>query len=177
MSVCAPTGLATTTAVAAASSPKTLILFMFEAPSWGRFDRRRDVSCSNRRASPIGWRGPPTMLRCCRESRHFVRLCLFPNQRRSDCSAAAIGGVAPGRNEQRHVVVALRFGDREPDGHDVEEWRITLEGLQAREIIADMERKLVTPERLRRPAHQRRIGAAVALACGTRDAALLPACG
>src|SRR5262249_42700488 len=149
---------------------------MFEAPSWGRFDRRRDISCSNRRASPTEWRGPSAMLRCCRESRHFARLCLFPNQRRSDWSAAAIGGVAPGRNEQRHVVVALRFGDRESDGHDVEEWRITLGGLQAREIIAHMETQLVTPDRQRPLADQRRIGAAVAIARDTRDDAMLPTC-
>src|SRR5437763_548556 len=51
-------------------------------------------------------------------------------------SAAAVGAVGPGRDEQRHVVVGVRVGDPEADGHAVEE-------VAAAEVVADGEHELV----------------------------------
>src|SRR5260370_14478157 len=115
------------------------------------------------------------MLRCCRETRYFARLCLFPNHRLSDCSAAAISGIAPRRHQQRHVVMTLRFGDRKSHRHHVEEWRISLLRLNAREIIADMKPNFLTADRQRPIADQRGVGAAVAIAGSPRDNTLLAA--
>ncbi len=46
------------------------------------------------------------------------------NHGKTHGSAPAIGGIAPGRNQQRHMVVRARVGDAEADRHEIEEWRI-----------------------------------------------------
>ena len=49
--------------------------------------------------------------------------------RNSRCmSAPAIGRVAPGRHQKRHMIMPFRFGDRKADRHDIEEGGIGLGG-------------------------------------------------
>src|SRR3954467_15127951 len=74
-------------------------------------------------------------------------------------SASAVSRIAPGRGEQRHVVVPLGLGDREADRHHVEEWRIgRYRVLQAREVSADIKCQFIGADAQRLAADQWRIG-------------------
>src|SRR5688572_19406986 len=63
---------------------------------------------------------------------------------RAPPSAAAVGGIAPGRGEQRHVVVRLRIRDADADHDRGEEGRIGQGDTLAAEIRLEVEGELVT---------------------------------
>src|SRR3546814_15904492 len=54
--------------------------------------------------------------------------------RRIDPSTSPIGGIAIGRDQQRHVVVASRVGDAEAQRHRVEEGRLRHHHATAAEV-------------------------------------------
>ncbi len=75
--------------------------------------------------------------------------------------APAVRRVAPGGHEERHVVVAVGIGHREPHGDDLQEWRIGRARAEPPEVGADVERDLVMPHF--EVSQQRSVGAAIAV--------------
>src|SRR5712691_1582726 len=75
--------------------------------------------------------------------------------------AAAISRKTPGRDQQRDMVVALRFGDGELDRHRLQERRIRGRRLTRRVVAPDLEAKLIAADRDRTAADERGVGAAV----------------
>src|ERR1044071_372105 len=71
-------------------------------------------------------------------------------------STPSVCRVAPGRAQERHVIVRRRVRDRKPDRHYVEE---PLAG----EVRADVEHELISPGAEGRSLQERRIGAPVAV--------------
>src|SRR5215831_17919610 len=102
-----------------------------------------------------------------------ILLGLAYSQVRLGSSAAAISAIAPRRDQQRHVVVAFCFRDRESDRNHVEERRRGPRRARTREVVAHVETQFVTSDRQWPAADQRLIGAAVAIGCGARDHTLL----
>src|SRR5215210_5734229 len=74
-------------------------------------------------------------------------------------SASPIGGVGPGRGQQRHVVVDRRVGHAEADRYPVEERRIGGTRLRVpSEVLADLEDELVHAPAQLPFFDQRRVG-------------------
>src|SRR5882672_10336828 len=76
---------------------------------------------------------------------------------------SAIGRVAPGRAEQRDVIMPLRLGDGKAQRHDIEEWWIATRDTPAAKVVADGKTQFITSNRQGLPADQRLIGAAVGI--------------
>ena len=62
-------------------------------------------------------------------------------------SASAIGRIAPGRAEQRDVIMPLRLGDGKAQRHDIEEGRIAAVDTPAAKMVAHGEAQFVAPDR------------------------------
>ena len=60
----------------------------------------------------------------------------LPERGRLEASATSIGGIGPGRDQKRHVIVALWFGNRKADWHHIEKSRFGQCHPVTREIIA-----------------------------------------
>lgn len=79
------------------------------------------------------------------------------DEERVSLLAPAIGRVAPGCDQQRHVEMALGIAHRKPHGNAVEERRIRHRHLPRGKIVADGKRQFVAPDRQAIPADQRLI--------------------
>src|SRR3977135_2411779 len=79
----------------------------------------------------------------------------------SSSSTSAIGRIAPGRAEQRDVIMPLRLGDGKAQRHDIEEGRIAAVDTPAAKVVAHVKAQFIAPDRQRASADQRLVGAAV----------------
>src|SRR5216684_913304 len=74
-------------------------------------------------------------------------------------SASAIGRVAPGRDQQRHVKMPFRLADREAQRDLIEERRIGHRHLPFGKVLSDAKRQLIAADRHWPAADQRLVGA------------------
>src|SRR5262245_37062557 len=98
----------------------------------------------------------------------YVRGCRIEAMRQL---AAAVGRIAPGRTQQRHVIVPLRLRHGEADRHHIKKWRIGTRGFGLGIVVANREAQFVGSDRNRPPRNQRLVGAAVLVGDGTPDQA------
>src|SRR6202030_4408242 len=76
-------------------------------------------------------------------------------------SASPIRRIAPGRDQQRHVEMALGLADGKPQRYQVQKRRVRHRHLSLRKILADTKHQFVAADRHRPPMNERMIGAAV----------------
>src|SRR5258708_35483984 len=75
------------------------------------------------------------------------------------------------RNQQRDVVVALRFRNEELDRHRLQERRIRSRHVTRRIVVTDFETQLIMADRDRTTADERPVGAAVVVCYSLDDRA------
>src|ERR1700733_7346733 len=92
---------------------------------------------------------------------------------RVEPSTPAIGRVAPGRDQKRHVEMAFRLAHRKPQGDAVEKGRIRYRHPSRGKIIRRAKVQFVIADRHRPAVDQRLIAAAVAIGDPLRDDAVL----
>src|SRR5262245_66673501 len=101
--------------------------------------RRQQSACQPRRKRK-NWRPCPVFARRLGVLAAFAYCGVTGCESTAAASAAAVGRIAPGRDQQRHVVVAFRLCNGKSHRHDIEEWRIGRRRAAPREIVADVER-------------------------------------
>src|SRR5471032_1933969 len=74
---------------------------------------------------------------------------------------SAIGRIAPGRAEQRDVIMPLRLGNGKAQRHDVQEGRRPAFDSPAAIMVPDRKAQFVAPDRQRPVADQRPVRATV----------------
>src|ERR1700730_12268587 len=74
--------------------------------------------------------------------------------RRQAALASAIGSVAPGCDQERHVEMAFRLADREAQWNLIEERRIGHRYLPFGKVFSDAEHQLIATDRPRPAADQ-----------------------
>src|SRR6202048_2435441 len=131
-------------AAAPTSIGKNRLIRMAEAPSAPPQSVPGPVS-SNRRASIAPRSQGPWKAACLLHDWAFYRGTAYSPG--TPPLAAAVGGVAPRRDQQRHVIMSFRLGEREPHRHNVEKRRIALSHVQAGKVVANVETQLITADR------------------------------
>src|SRR4051794_28788441 len=72
-------------------------------------------------------------------------------------STASVGGIAPGRDEERNVVLPVGLGDGEADRDEIEEWRVGRIRSDGPEIGPHIENELISARAEGLSAQERRI--------------------
>src|SRR4051812_29364279 len=107
------------------------------------------------------------VMTCAQRSRKFSQSSRYASieraAARSERSAAAVGRVRPGADEQRHVVVLVGGGDAEVERHVAEERRIGERRAAGREVRGDREDEAVSAGPMLGAFEERRAGAAVGI--------------
>src|SRR6185437_54323 len=91
-------------------------------------------------------------------------------------SASAIGRIAPGGAEQRHVIMPFWLGNGKAQRHNVEEGRIAAVNTPTTVVVTKGEAQFVATDRQGTATDQRCIGAAVVVGDGSNDTVRLLAC-